>query len=184
MAIVKLPDEHRTLHDPAEIRACMKSAGITHERWNTAHAVPPGAPAEKILAAYATEIESLKKQGGYVTVDVVDITPETPNLEVMLERFAREHWHEDDEVRFIIEGSGLFYIRPRKGPVFSVETTAGDLLCVPAGTWHWFHLCPGRHIRAIRLFQDPAGWEAHYTGSGLETSYPSVCSGARPKAPS
>ena len=184
MAIVRLPDENRTLHDPEEIRACIDSAGVTHERWEPAHTVPPGAPPEEILAAYATEIESLKKRGGYVTADVVDITPETRNLEVMLGRFAREHWHEDDEVRFVIDGSGLFFIRPRKGPVFSVETAGGDLLCVPAGTWHWFHLCPERSIRAIRLFQDPAGWEAHYTGSDLETSYPSVCIGKQQKASS
>ena len=30
----------------------------------------------------------------------------------MLNRFNSEHWHDEDEVRFIIEGRGLFHIHP------------------------------------------------------------------------
>ena len=53
--------------------------------------------------------EELKRRGGYVTADVIDVSPETLNLEVMLAKFNREHGHDEDEVRFIIRGG---YIPP------------------------------------------------------------------------
>ena len=45
------------------------------------------------------------------------------------------------------------------------------------GTHHWFDLCSDRRIRAIRLFQDPAGWTPHYTGSGVDANYQPLCFG-------
>jgi 1,2-dihydroxy-3-keto-5-methylthiopentene dioxygenase len=95
----------------------------------------------------------------------------------MLAKFASEHWHDEDEVRFIIQGRGLFNIRPRTGPVVGIEVEEGDLIRVPRGTWHWFNLCADRRIRAIRLFQDPAGWAPNYTQSGVDARYEAVCLG-------
>ena len=103
--------------------------------------------------------------------------PGTPGLEPMLARFNREHWHDEDEVRFIIRGRGLFHIHPRIGSVVAVEVEGGDLIRVPRGTWHWFDLCAEREIRAIRLFQNASGWTPHYTGSGLDEGYQPVCLG-------
>jgi len=106
------------------------------------------------------------------------VTPQTPNLEPMLAKFSREHWHDEDEVRFIIHGRGLFHIHPRQGQLAAIEVEAGDLIRVPRGTWHWFDLCGERTIRAIRLFQDPSGWTPHYTDSGVDDKYQPVCLGS------
>jgi 1,2-dihydroxy-3-keto-5-methylthiopentene dioxygenase len=130
-----------------------------------------------ILRAYAREIDRLKAEGGYVTADVIDVKRETPGLDAMLAKFNQEHWHDEDEVRFIIQGHGLFHIRPRSGPVLAIEVEPGDLLRVPRGTWHWFDLCEDREIRAIRLFQDPSGWTPHYTASGIDRNFQPVCFG-------
>ena len=177
MAIVRIPDENRTLCDPAAITAHLASIGIDYERWEPAHAVEPDAAPEEVLAAYSAEIDKLKVHGGYVTADVIDVKPETPGLEAMLAKFNREHWHNEDEVRFIIYGRGLFHIRPRVGPLTAIEVEAGDLIRVPRGTWHWFDLCADRKIRAIRLFQDSAGWTPYYTDSGVDRKYQPVCLG-------
>ena len=112
-----------------------------------------------------------------MTADVIDVKPETPNLDAMLAKFSREHWHDEDEVRFIVEGRGLFHIHPAEGPVFAIEVEAGDLIRVPRGTHHWFDLCAERRIRAIRLFQDPSGWTPHYTDSGIDQGFQPVCFG-------
>jgi 1,2-dihydroxy-3-keto-5-methylthiopentene dioxygenase len=95
----------------------------------------------------------------------------------MLAKFSREHWHDEDEVRFILEGRGVFHIHPRTGPVFAIEVDKGDLIRVPRGTWHWFDLCSDRRIRAIRLFQDSAGWTPNYTDSGVDRGFEPVCLG-------
>jgi 1,2-dihydroxy-3-keto-5-methylthiopentene dioxygenase len=171
MAVVTIPDKNLTLTEPAEIKAHLASIGIDYERWENSHDVSPDASAEEILAAYAGEIEKLKAQGGYVTADVIDIKADIPNLETMLDRFRPEHWHDEDEVRFIVKGCGIFHIAPENGDVTAVKMTPGDLIRVPNGTRHWFDLDESRTVRAIRLFQDTAGWTPHYTESGLEKNY-------------
>src|SRR5215510_11770996 len=178
MAIVRIPDENRTLLETADITSYLASIGIDYERWEPAHPVALDASSEEILAAYDAEIERLKQRGGYVTADVIDVNPATPNLETMLAKFNREHWHNEDEVRFIIHGRGLFHIHPRTGPLTAIEVEAGDLIRVPRGTWHWFDLCGDRRIRAIRLFQDTSGWTPFYTDSGMEKSLIPACLGA------
>lgn len=173
--IVSIPEENRTLREQEAITGYLAGIGIDYERWEPAHEVAADAPAEEILAAYAPEIERLKASGGYVTADVIDIRPQTPGLAEMLAKFNREHWHDDDEVRFIIEGRGLFHIHPAEAPVVAIEVEAGDLIRVPSGTLHWFNLCEDRRIRAIRLFKDPAGWTPNYTASGADARYQPLC---------
>lgn len=177
MAIVRIPEEGRSLKEFEAARDLLDGVGILYERWAASREVAPDAHSDEILAAYASEIERLKQEGGYVTADVIDIKPETPGLDGLLAKFSREHWHAEDEVRFIVEGRGIFHVRPRSGPVVAIEVVAGDLLRVPQGTWHWFDLCQERRIRAIRLFQDPAGWTPHYTDSGAEGRLEPVCLG-------
>jgi 1,2-dihydroxy-3-keto-5-methylthiopentene dioxygenase len=178
MALVTIPDEHKTLKDSEAILACLRAYDIDYERWTPAHPVADDAPADEILRAYAKEVDELKARGGYVTADVIDVGPETSGLEEMLAKFNREHWHDEDEVRFIIAGRGLFHIHTEGQPVIAIEVEAGDLIRVPRGTRHWFNLCADKRIRAIRLFQDTAGWTPHYTQSGVDESFHPVCFGA------
>jgi len=177
MALVTIPADAVTLRDRAEVTAFLARHGIDYEQWTPAHPIGADAPAETILAAYAAEIDALKARGGYVTADVIDVKPDTPNLDMMLAKFSREHWHDEDEVRFIIEGRGLFHVHPREGQVFAIEVVAGDLIRVPRGTHHWFDLCVDKRIRAIRLFQDVSGWTPHYTDSGVDKGFEPVCFG-------
>ena len=178
MATIRIPEEQRTLTEQDEVTRYLATLGIDYERWPGAERVPPEAEAEEVLAAYGPEIERLKAQGGYVTADVIDVTAQTPNLDAMLDKFRTEHWHDEDEVRFIVRGRGLFHVHPKDGsPVIAIEVEAGDLIRVPRGTWHWFDLCGDRDIRAIRLFQDKSGWTPHYTNSGTDQGYQPLCMG-------
>ena len=177
MALVRVPEEGRSISDAGAVSDYLATMGIEYERWEPSRPVVADAPPEEVLAAYAPEIDKLKAQGGYTTADVIDVKPTTPGLEGMLARFNREHWHDEDEVRFIIQGRGLFHIHPRQGPVCAIEVEPGDLIRVPRGTWHWFDLCADRDIRAIRLFQDKAGWTPHYTNSGTDKGFQPVCWG-------
>jgi 1,2-dihydroxy-3-keto-5-methylthiopentene dioxygenase len=113
-----------------------------------------------------------------ITADVVDVTPDIPNLQAMLDKFNKEHRHAEDEVRFIVKVRGIFYIHPEgDAPLFSIEVEEGDLINVPAGTKHWFDLCADRTIRAIRLFREKAGWTPLYTGDEIASGYQPLCFG-------
>jgi 1,2-dihydroxy-3-keto-5-methylthiopentene dioxygenase len=177
MALLTIPDEKRSISEAAEVTRYLSNLGIDYERWEPGMSVSPTASAQEILAAYAHQIEELKARGGYVTADVIDVYPQTAGLDSMLARFSTEHWHDEDEIRFIVAGRGVFHIHPKQGPVVAIEVEAGDLIRVPLGTHHWFDLCSERRIRAIRLFQDPSGWTPHYTGSGVDRGYEPVCFG-------
>lgn len=177
MAIVRIPNEDRSIEAEDAIVTYLAPHGIDFERWVAPPQAGPEASAEAILAAYADKVDQLKARGGYVTADVIDVKPDTPGLDGMLAKFNSEHWHDEDEVRFIVEGRGLFHIHPKEGPVFAIEVEAGDLIRVPRGTHHWFDLCADRRIRAIRLFQDSSGWTPHYTGSGVDRGFQPLCFG-------
>ena len=175
MAILTIPDEGRTLSDAGEIACYLAGIGIDYNLWKPSHPITQGASQEEILEAYRDEIEKLKARGGYVTADVIDVNSQTPGLDAMLAKFNREHWHDEDEVRFIIAGHGLFHIHSTTGAVLAIEVEAADLIRVPRGTLHWFNLCSDRHIRAIRLFQDKAGWTPNYTESRVDEGFLPVC---------
>ena len=177
MAVLTILNENKTLKDAEEITSALADHGIEYERWKPAHPVADNAPPEEILSAYSSEIEDLKERGGYVTADVIDVNPATPGLDEMLAKFNREHWHDEDEVRFIIAGHGLFHIHTTSGVVLGIEVEAGDLIRVPRGTLHWFNLCADRRIRTIRLFQDTAGWTPHYSESRVDENFQPVCFG-------
>jgi 1,2-dihydroxy-3-keto-5-methylthiopentene dioxygenase len=175
MAVLRFPDENRTIENEAEIRAELAAVGINYERWSLDR-VPADCSADLVLDAYRAEIEEMKRRGGYVTADVIDVTPETPGLDAMLARFDKEHTHAEDEVRFILAGRGIFFLH-LGGKVYSVEVGPGDMLRVPRGTTHWFTLCEDRRIRTVRWFQQSEGWTPYYTGSGVDSGYQPLCFG-------
>jgi 1,2-dihydroxy-3-keto-5-methylthiopentene dioxygenase len=179
VAVLRIPDENRSLREQDDVRDYLAGIGIDYERWEAAADLASDATAEQVLTEYSQQIEELKRRGGYVTADVIDVHPNTPGLDAMLSKFNIEHRHDEDEVRYIIAGRGLFHIHPQQGPVVAIEVEAGDLIRVPRGTLHWFDLCGDRRIRAIRLFQDKSGWTPHYSGSGVDRNYEPVCWGPR-----
>ena len=177
MACITVPDEDRTITDAQEISDFLQPFGIWYEKWDVESRISDDATNEDILEAYETEIDRLKEQGGYQTADVINVTPDTPGLDAMLAKFDKEHTHSEDEVRFTVQGRGIFHINPKDGPVFGVTVESGDLINVPSGTRHWFNLCEDKSIRCIRMFLDPAGWAPHYVDDPTHAKYAPVCWG-------
>lgn len=177
MARIRIQDENREITDVEAIREFLKPFGIWYEKWDVEGRIGADATNEDILTAYAPEIERLKAAGGFVTADVINVNPSTPNLDAMLAKFSKEHTHDEDEVRFTVKGGGVFHIHPENGPVFAVQVESGDLINVPRGMQHWFDLCNDKQIRCIRLFQDPSGWTPHYVSGGVHENYQPLCLG-------
>jgi 1,2-dihydroxy-3-keto-5-methylthiopentene dioxygenase len=177
MAIVRIPNENKTISDFSKVKAYLKEKGIVYEKWQDKNVDISNMNSEGILGLYFEEIKKLKESGNYTTADVINMSKTTTNLDQMLNKFNKEHWHNEDEVRFTIEGSGIFHIHPHDSEVFSIEVSSGDLISVPKGFLHWFDLCGDKHIVAIRLFQDKSGWTPYYSESTLEKNFQPVCFG-------
>lgn len=177
MARIRIQDESREITSIEEMRAFLAPFGIWYEKWEVEGRLPAEATNEQILATYAPEIDRLKREGNFVTADVINVSPATPGLDGMLAKFSQEHTHSEDEVRFTVKGSGVFHIHPKNGPVFAIQVEAGDLINVPSGTQHWFDLCSDKTIRCIRLFQDVSGWTPSYIESGVHHRYAPMCLG-------
>lgn len=154
-----------------DIMAKLAELGIRFERWEAATPVTGDMNQEDILAAYHTQIQALMDSEGYVTADVVNMVPTHPDKEAFRAKFLDEHTHAEDEVRFFVSGSGQFNLH-LDNQVVSVVCTKDDLIGVPAGTRHWFDMGPEPAFSAIRLFNNPEGWVAQFTGDTIASTFP------------
>jgi len=158
----------RTLED---IVPELSKIGVAFERWEAAQPVQAGDPPETVMAAYKADIDRLVAANGFRTVDVVSIAPDNPNREAMRQKFLDEHFHKEDEVRFFVDGSGLFTLHA-DGRVYELLCEAGDLVAVPDGMTHWFDMGPEPRFVAIRFFTEPDGWVGHFTGTDIAGKFP------------
>ena len=144
----------------------LNRVGVRYEQWNASAQLSERPSQEEVIEAYRDDIERLQREEGYQTVDVVSMTPDNPQKEAARGKFLDEHRHGEDEVRFFVEGQGLFtlHIGDR---VYEVLCTKGDLISVPANTPHWFDMGPNPRFTAIRLFNNPEGWVAKFTGDDI-----------------
>lgn len=145
--------------------------GAAIERWKAATPLSAEATSEEILEAYKPQLDRLKSERGYINADVIHVRPGNPNWPALRQKFLSEHTHDEDEVRFFVEGSGAFYLHVGD-KVYQVVGTADDLLSVPQGKKHWFDGGSEGNFTVIRLLNDPKGWVAHYTGDNIADGVP------------
>ncbi len=175
MAELRVRGTDTVLTDPEAIKDFVAGYGLDYEVWNIdklhseeAQNLEADTEEERILTVFEDEIAALKERGGYQTADVIALSPDTPNLDAILAKFDKEHEHTEDEVRFVVDGRGVFVIHAPDDKVFDVEVHPGDLLVVPESTWHWFELCEDKQIKCIRVFTSKDGWVAHYRDEAAE----------------
>ena len=147
------------------------AAGIRFERWQADKPLAADADNDSILAAYKTEIDKLVAEQGYQTYDVVSMNPDHPQKAEFRKKFLAEHRHSEDEVRFFVRGHGLFVMHI-DDKVFALLCEKNDLVSVPANTKHWFDMGPNPVFTAIRLFNNPEGWVANFTGDTIAERFP------------
>jgi 1,2-dihydroxy-3-keto-5-methylthiopentene dioxygenase len=157
--------------DRGRITEALARVGVRFEAWEASQPVTAASEESAIVEAYRGPIERLKAEGGYESVDVVRMRPDHPERAAMRAKFLSEHTHAEDEVRFFVDGSGLFCLHIDDG-VYLVTCERGDLIALPAGTKHWFDMGPSPHFVAIRLFINPSGWVARFTGDAIADRFP------------
>lgn len=161
------------IRDPESIRKTLEAAGVLYEQWQTLSVQDKHASDESILAAYGEETKKLQAKYGFQSADVIHMHADHPEKEAIRARFLSEHVHSDFEVRFFVEGRGLFYLR-HGDTIHALLCEKGDLISVPAGMPHWFDMGSHPHLTCIRLFTDEAGWIAQYTDETQAKNFPDL----------
>lgn len=161
---------HTVVTDPDAIREKLRAYGVYFDRWATRD-LPAHANQEEILEAYADEVAKLKQDWGFQTADVVSLTADHPQKDAFRQKFLDEHTHSEDEVRFFVRGQGLFYLH-FGDQVYALMCEKNDLISVPDGTRHWFDMGPEPEFTCIRLFSNPEGWVASFTGEDIASRLP------------
>jgi 1,2-dihydroxy-3-keto-5-methylthiopentene dioxygenase len=157
--------------DPELIASELRQRGIGFERWPARATLAPDADQAAILAAYAPEIARVQQGGGYATVDAIRLNPDHPDRVALRQKFLAEHTHSEDEVRFFVEGQGLFCLHI-EGEVLQLVCQQNDWIAVPAGTRHWFDMGSEPQFCALRFFNNSKGWVAAFSGDPIARSYP------------
>jgi 1,2-dihydroxy-3-keto-5-methylthiopentene dioxygenase len=132
---------------------------------------------EQVLQALDGYFEQLKTAAGYQSRDLVVLHPEVPNLDALLSKFDRCHYHTDDEVRYIVAGEAIFGFVRSDGSQVEVTVQPEEYINVPANTEHWFYLSPLKRVKAVRYFTTTEGWVPEYTDTQIKFRTAAVASG-------
>lgn len=151
-----------TVGDNLEIQALLSKDALSDEE------------KEQVLQALDGYFEQLKASADYQSRDLIVLHPEVPNLDTLLSKFNRCHYHADDEVRYVVAGEAIFgFVRP-DGSQLEVTVQPEEYINVPANTQHWFYLTPSKRVKAVRYFTTTEGWVPEYTDTPIKFRTASV----------
>ncbi|CDN11836.1 MAG: acireductone dioxygenase [Richelia sp.] len=156
LAPLNVQINHWTVGENSQVRNLLAQESLQYEE------------KESVLQGLDNYFQELQQTAGYQYRDLIVLHPGIPNLDELLAKFDKIHTHADDEVRYIVDGEGIFgFLRP-DGSQVELTVQAEEYINVPAGTEHWFYLTPEKRVKAIRYFTGTEGWVPEYTGTAIK----------------
>lgn len=137
-------------------------------------------------------VNAVASERGYKNRDEITISPEKMGdiYEDKVKTFFHEHLHEDEEIRYILDGGGYFDVRGKDDDWIRIKLDKHDLMIMPAGIYHRFttdeqnvsrHLAAigsegntnsdiMQYTKAMRLFKDDPKWTPLNRGSDTDAN--------------
>ena len=120
-----LPGDQRAPHDsgrPVDAAALQK-LGIIYKHCPT-----------------VADVDAIASARNYKNRDEITVSPQTMGAvyEEKVKNFFHEHLHEDEEIRYILNGAGYFDVRNEGDEWVRIRLEKGDLIIMPAGIYHRF----------------------------------------------
>ena len=122
-------------------------------------------------------VDTIAKDRSYKNRDEITVSPEKMGAvyEDKVKMFFNEHLHEDEEIRYILDGQGFFDVRSEGDEWVRIRLEKDDLIILPAGIYHRFTtdsnnvgscvptagstiLMRLQYIKAMRLFKEEPKW--------------------------
>ncbi|KAL1302516.1 hypothetical protein AAFC00_002903 [Neodothiora populina] len=139
-----LPGDQRELHDSGRLvdPAYLEKLGVLYYNYPSLE-----------------DVNALATSRSYKNRDEICVSPTTlPNYEEKVKGFFSEHLHEDEEIRYILEGGGFFDVRSADDAWVRIALEKNDLLVLPPGIYHRFTTDSKNYIKAMRLFKEEPKW--------------------------
>ncbi|KAH0562991.1 1,2-dihydroxy-3-keto-5-methylthiopentene dioxygenase [Trichoglossum hirsutum] len=87
-----------------------------------------------------SQVDALAAKRSYRNRDEIVVSPERMGdaYEEKVKMFFNEHLHEDEEIRYILDGEGFFDVRDESDEWVRIRVEKDDLIILPAGIYHRF----------------------------------------------
>lgn len=117
----------------------------------------------KVPVDDTVQLDKIRQDRNYTYEDIVECSREKlHNYDEQLKNFFREHIHSDEEIRYVLKGSGYFDVRDQNDKWIRISVEPADLIILPAGIYHRFTLDDQNFIKARRFFVGEPVWTAIY----------------------
>ncbi|KAL1608251.1 1,2-dihydroxy-3-keto-5-methylthiopentene dioxygenase [Paraconiothyrium brasiliense] len=106
------------------------------------------------------DVDAIASERSYKNRDEITVSPKTMGdvYEDKVKMFFHEHLHEDEEIRYILNGAGYFDVRNEGDDWIRIRLEKGDLIIMPAGIYHRFTTDEENFTNAMRLFKEDPKW--------------------------
>ncbi|KAF2810982.1 1,2-dihydroxy-3-keto-5-methylthiopentene dioxygenase [Mytilinidion resinicola] len=150
-----LPGDQREPHDSGRVVSpdYLSKLGILHFNYSS-----------------EDDVNALAASRHYKNRDTITISPTTMGAayEEKVRNFFHEHLHEDEEIRYILDGGGYFDVRSEGDEWVRIKLEKHDLMIMPAGIYHRFTTDTENYTKAMRLFKEDPKWTPLNRGSETE----------------
>ncbi|KAJ5260028.1 hypothetical protein N7505_009409 [Penicillium chrysogenum] len=111
------------------------------------------------------DVDAIAAERGYRNRDEVCVSPATMGAiyEEKVKSFFTEHLHEDEEIRYILDGEGYFDVRGQEDEWIRICLVKEDMIILPAGDL-------SSYVKAMRLFQDEPKWTPLNRGAEVDAN--------------